>query len=121
MGAKVIVQMDGKKTRLARPKQITIDNNSVVNTSARDNFHDFTFDYSYWSFGSPIGTNDDNCNQIHQPFVTQEQVYIDLGTDVIDCAFQGECNAMLAHPSSDRNLVQTRGSHACHLIGSFFT
>lgn len=83
MDSKVIVQMDGKKTRLIKPKHITIDNNNANVTPSRshDNFHDFTFDYSYWSCGESLSHN--------QPIVTQEIVYNDLGMDVINCAFQG--------------------------------
>lgn len=44
----------------------------------REHHHDFTFDYSYWSLDSK-----------DEQFTTQEQVFNDLGTDVVDCAFQG--------------------------------
>lgn len=73
MDALPIVQMDGKKTRLHKPKL------SSVRESGRDNYHDFTFDHSYWSF---------DANDGH--FASQEQVYLDLGTDVVDSAFEGE-------------------------------
>ncbi|XP_037910484.1 kinesin-like protein Klp98A isoform X2 [Hermetia illucens] len=72
MDALPIVQMDGKKTRLHKPKL------SSVRESGRDNYHDFTFDHSYWSF---------DANDGH--FASQEQVYLDLGTDVVDSAFEG--------------------------------
>lgn len=39
---------------------------------------EFTFDYSYWS-------HDDNSPN----FASQERVYSDLGTEVVDCAFEG--------------------------------
>ncbi|XP_065367327.1 kinesin-like protein Klp98A [Calliphora vicina] len=69
MDAQCIVEMESKKTRLLKPKV----------QSMRDMlFHDFTFDYSYWSYDK---------NDKH--FATQQQVYSDLGTDVIDCAFEG--------------------------------
>jgi kinesin family member 16B len=70
LGASLIVEMDGKKTRLMKP--------SKQPSTLRDNSHDFTFDYSYWSL-------DDN----DEHFASQEQVFMDLGTDVVDCAFQG--------------------------------
>lgn len=73
MDAQCIVEMDSKKTRLLKPKLLSLRD------AGRENFHDFTFDYSYWSFDN----ND-------QHFATQEQVYDDLGTDVIDCAFEGK-------------------------------
>ncbi|XP_073813304.1 kinesin-like protein 98A isoform X1 [Musca autumnalis] len=72
MGATCIVEMENKKSRLYKPKQ------QAQRDAGRENYHDFTFDYSYWSFDK----NDEH-------FATQEQVYNDLGTDVIDCAFQG--------------------------------
>ncbi|KAL7023317.1 hypothetical protein ACKWTF_012561 [Chironomus riparius] len=70
LGASLIVEMDGKKTRLMKP--------SKQSSSLRDHFHDFTFDHSYWS----LDENDGH-------FTSQEQVFNDLGTDVVDCAFQG--------------------------------
>ncbi|CAD6993904.1 unnamed protein product [Ceratitis capitata] len=72
MNAELIVEMDDKKTRLLKPKaQSTRD-------GGREGNHDFTFDYSYWSF-------DEATNH----FATQEEVYNDLGTDVVNCAFEG--------------------------------
>lgn len=83
MDAKLIVQMDGKKTRLNKPKYITIDNNIGVSVN-RDSFNDFTFDHSYWSFDASA------CSDFgHQHIVSQEEVYNDLGTDVVNSAFQG--------------------------------
>lgn len=82
MDAKVIVEMDAKKTRLHRPKHSTTDSNSQSNAIAtRENFHDFTFDHSHWSF-------EDGKNG-HQHVVDQEEVYSDLGVDVVNSAFQG--------------------------------
>ncbi|XP_050341543.1 kinesin-like protein Klp98A [Bactrocera neohumeralis] len=72
MDAQLIVQMDGKKTRLLKPKL------QSIRDVGRDNHHDFTFDYSYWSF-----------DEHDSHFATQEEVYSDLGTDVIDCAYEG--------------------------------
>ncbi|RVE40588.1 hypothetical protein evm_014761 [Chilo suppressalis] len=43
MGAKLIVQMDGKKTRLQ-----TVKNSKEQND--REKYKDFTFDHSYWSY-----------------------------------------------------------------------
>lgn len=70
LGAKLSVEMDGKKTRLLKPSKLP--------STLRDNHHDFTFDFSYWS----VDGNDGH-------FATQEQVYNELGTDVVDSAFQG--------------------------------
>ena len=73
LDAQCIVEMENKKTRLLKPKL------QSLRDAGRENFHDFTFDYSYWSF-----------DKIDKHFATQEQVYSDLGTDVIDCAFEGQ-------------------------------
>ncbi|CAK1547494.1 unnamed protein product [Leptosia nina] len=73
MNAKLIVQMDGKKTRL-----LTVKNSKEQNDGNREKYKDFTFDHSYWSYDS----GDSN-------FATQEQVFSDLGLDVIDSAFEG--------------------------------
>ena len=79
MGAKLIVQMDGKKTRLQKLRRNNLINDGANAVSLRDALNDFTFDHSYWSFDTADGH-----------FTTQEQVYEDLGTDVINCAFQGK-------------------------------
>ncbi|XP_030370145.1 kinesin-like protein Klp98A isoform X2 [Scaptodrosophila lebanonensis] len=72
LDAQLIVEMEGKKTRLFKPRL------QSIRDAGRDNFHDFTFDYSYWSF------------DVEDPhFATQQQVYDDLGTDVVDCAYEG--------------------------------
>jgi kinesin family member 16B len=71
LGAGLIVEMEGKKTRLIKPS-------SKLASSIRENHHDFTFDYSYWS----LDGSDEH-------FANQEQVFNDLGTDVVDCAFEG--------------------------------
>lgn len=76
--------MDGKKTRLIKP--------SKQPSSLRENFHDFTFDYSYWSLDS----KDEN-------FASQDQVFDDLGTDVVDCAFQGYNFCVFAYGKSNKN------------------
>lgn len=84
MGAKLIVQMDGKLTRLQKPKRQSMmggDESAMSgHTPGREANNDFTYDHSYWSFA-----------ESDRQFVTQEQVYQDLGSDVINCAFQGIC------------------------------
>ncbi|BFF92557.1 kinesin-like protein Klp98A [Drosophila madeirensis] len=72
MDAQLIMEMEGKKTRLSKPRL------QSIRDAGRDNHHDFTFDYSYWSF---------DAEDPH--FATQEQVYSDLGNDVVDCAYEG--------------------------------
>lgn len=95
MKSRLIVSMTGKQTRLQKrlrtsntgPTQIVaaVDASVGANKSEggeckeNDGGYDFTYDYSYWSFDA----NDPK-------FVTQKQVYEDLGQDVINCAFQGE-------------------------------
>uniref|UniRef100_A0A182XXK3 Kinesin motor domain-containing protein n=1 Tax=Anopheles stephensi TaxID=30069 RepID=A0A182XXK3_ANOST len=80
LGAKLIVQMDGKKTRLLKPKHGTGNGirGDLASRAAQDPFNDFTFDHSYWSVDE------------HDPhFTHQETVFDDLGTEIVDCAFQG--------------------------------
>lgn len=77
MEAKLIVQMDGNKTRLQKPRLPSIRDNVRLNGDAATN--DFTFDHSYWSF---------DASDSH--YISQDKVYEDLGTDVIKCAFQGK-------------------------------
>ncbi|XP_067217234.1 kinesin-like protein Klp98A isoform X2 [Linepithema humile] len=73
MNEKLIVQMDGKKTRIFNTK--TPDSCRDID---RGKYKDFTFDHSYWSFDP----NDDN-------YASQEEVFYGLGTDVIESAFEG--------------------------------
>ncbi|XP_038110780.1 kinesin-like protein Klp98A isoform X2 [Culex quinquefasciatus] len=81
LGAKLIVQMDGKKTRLLKPKVAGLLN-GVANLpgtgSGLEPWNDFTFDHSYWSVDESDGH-----------FTPQERVFEDLGTEIVDCAFQG--------------------------------
>lgn len=98
MGAQCIVEMEGKKTTLFKPNR------------PRDNLNEFTFDYSYAS----MDDNDQNyvaqdqvyriyyvlkhkvfnCHIFLNTFFGLFQVYEDLGTDVIECAFQGNKNCV---------------------------
>ncbi|XP_011694299.1 PREDICTED: kinesin-like protein KIF16B [Wasmannia auropunctata] len=73
MNDKLIVQMSGKRTRIFSTK--TPDSCKDID---RGKYKDFTFDHSYWSFDS----NDEN-------YASQEEVFYDLGTDVIESAFEG--------------------------------
>ncbi|XP_017849029.1 kinesin-like protein Klp98A isoform X1 [Drosophila busckii] len=72
MDAQLIVEMEAKKTRLLKPRL------QSIRDAGRESHHDFTFDYSYWSF-----------DEEDSHFATQEQVYSDLGNDVVDCAYEG--------------------------------
>lgn len=52
----------------------------LLQANPRDDnmYKEFTFDYSYWSHESE-----------DFDFASQEKVYDDLGTEVVDCAFEG--------------------------------
>ncbi|XP_063985206.1 kinesin-like protein Klp98A isoform X2 [Diachasmimorpha longicaudata] len=73
MNAKLMVQMDGKKTRIFSSKSP-----GGCRDIDKETYKDFTFDHSYWSFD----TGDGN-------YASQEEVFYDLGTDVIESAFAG--------------------------------
>uniref|UniRef100_A0A182J8M9 Kinesin motor domain-containing protein n=1 Tax=Anopheles atroparvus TaxID=41427 RepID=A0A182J8M9_ANOAO len=72
--------MDGKKTRLLKPKLGTGNGvrSDLASRAAVDPSNDFTFDHSYWS----VDERDPH-------FTQQETVFDDLGTEIVDCAFQG--------------------------------
>ncbi|PNF18789.1 hypothetical protein B7P43_G01669 [Cryptotermes secundus] len=74
MEAKLIIQMDGKKTRIFNSKLPP----GKESDHGRERWKDFTFDHSYWSF---------DATESH--YASQEKVYKDLGTDVIESAFEG--------------------------------
>lgn len=103
----LIVEMRGNRTSLQKPVRAGLSGNTHTPTDpssssssfgglstqrgpaagltptkegAASDRHDFTYDYSYWSFDDGDG---------NAAFATQQQVYDDLGRDVIDCAFQG--------------------------------
>ncbi|KAH1007307.1 hypothetical protein HUJ04_004562 [Dendroctonus ponderosae] len=70
LDAQLIIQMKGKTTGILNCKANTRDENI--------RYKEFTFDHSYWSHD-------------HQSlnYASQEMVYNDLGTEVVDCAFEG--------------------------------
>ncbi|XP_078086505.1 kinesin-like protein KIF16B isoform X2 [Mustelus asterias] len=74
LDAKFIIHMDGNKT--------TITNLKIPEggsgDSGRERLKTFTYDYSYWSV---------DCRS--SKFVSQERVFKDLGTDVLEAAFEG--------------------------------
>ncbi|XP_041071216.1 kinesin-like protein KIF16B isoform X2 [Carcharodon carcharias] len=74
LDAKYIIHMDGNKTTITNLK--IPEGNS--GDSGRERLKTFTYDYSYWSadYRSP-------------KFVSQERVFKDLGTDVLEAAFEG--------------------------------
>ena len=70
MGAQSIVYMENDLTRLIKPTKLA--------ASVRESHNDFSFDHSYWSFDE----KDDH-------YADQDQVFRDLGSDVVNSAFQG--------------------------------
>lgn len=70
MEAQLIIQMKGKTTGILNSKANARDENI--------RYKEFTFDHSYWSHDF----KSDN-------YASQESVYSDLGTEVVDCAFEG--------------------------------
>nr|XP_029729746.1 LOW QUALITY PROTEIN: kinesin-like protein Klp98A [Aedes albopictus] len=82
LGSKLIVQMDGKRTRLLKPKLTGPGAIRGELLAARgggpEPFNDFTFDHSYWSV-----------DEADSHYTPQESVFEDLGTEIVDCAFQG--------------------------------
>lgn len=83
LGAQAIIQMFEKKTRIQKPENASAD--SLSSSGAAQ--HEFTFDHSYWSFEGPCRTEH---LQIEEPhIVSQEEVYNDIGVDVINSAFEG--------------------------------
>ncbi|XP_048860943.1 kinesin-like protein KIF1B isoform X13 [Brienomyrus brachyistius] len=65
--SKCIIQMQGNSTSILNPK------------NPKEAAKSFSFDYSYWSHTSP----DDSC------FASQNQVYNDIGKEMLEHAFEG--------------------------------
>lgn len=61
-----------------KKKSAKIDYLAIIGGSGPERTHSFNFDYSYWSF------NKDDSN-----FASQQQVYQDLGVEMLDHAFEG--------------------------------
>lgn len=71
--AKMIIAMTGNTT-------------TIIGGTGPERTHSFNFDYSYWSF------NKDDSN-----FASQQQVYQDLGVEMLDHAFEGYNVCILAY------------------------
>ncbi|XP_065310731.2 kinesin-like protein KIF16B isoform X1 [Dermacentor albipictus] len=86
MKSSEIIRMDGNKTCIENLKfqsliscpNIIVSPQGGSEELGRERIKEFTFDYSYWS----VHPSD-------QHFVTQEQVFNDLGQEVVDNAFEG--------------------------------
>ncbi|XP_073691021.1 uncharacterized protein kif16bb [Garra rufa] len=75
LSAKVIVQVDGHKTSVFNMK----DNfHCMTGESYGESVKSFSYDFSY-----------DSMNSTSPNFVTQEKIFKDLGTDVMQAAFEG--------------------------------
>lgn len=96
MGARLIVEMHGKKTILVKPKAMAAVTNKELLMKNPDNFNEFTFDYSYWSYNN----SDSN-------YTNQEMVYQDLGTDVVNCAFEGYNACVFAYGQTGSGKTHT--------------
>ncbi|KAI9663667.1 MAG: kinesin-like protein Klp8, partial [Bathelium mastoideum] len=83
-GAKCIVQMKDAQTILTPPT--TTDAKSKSAKAALDGTKTFAFDRSYWSFDR---------NDSH--FAGQENLFSDLGSPLLDNAFQGYNNCIFAY------------------------
>lgn len=70
-------------------------------STLRDHFHDFTFDHSYWS----LDQNDGH-------FTSQEQVFKDLGMDVVNCAYEGYNFCLFAYGQTGSGKTYTMMGHA---------
>ncbi|XP_069675474.1 kinesin-like protein Klp98A isoform X2 [Periplaneta americana] len=99
MEAKLIIQMDGKKTRILNSKLLP----GKENEHGRERYKDFTFDHSYWSFDGA-----------DPHYASQEEVYKDLGTDVIESAFEGYNACVFAYGQTGSGKTFTMmGSPEC--------
>ncbi|XP_031569292.1 kinesin-like protein KIF16B isoform X2 [Actinia tenebrosa] len=94
MEARTIIEMEGKKTRIYNLKATTGEG------ERKQQVKDFSFDYSYWSADS---------NSSH--FVTQQQVYNDLGTDVVKSAFEGYNSCIFAYGQTGSGKTYTMMGH----------
>lgn len=75
MKSNEIIRMDGNKTCI---ENLKVSPQGGAEELGRERIKEFTFDYSYWS----VHPSDPH-------FVTQEQVFNDLGQEVVDNAFEG--------------------------------
>lgn len=78
MNAQCIIRMSGNKTTIIEPAGAKEETKAatVQNDEAKEK--NFSFDYSYWSFD----TADEN-------YASQERVFLDLGTSVLENAWEG--------------------------------
>ncbi|CAB3248681.1 unnamed protein product [Arctia plantaginis] len=78
-------------------------NSKEQNDGSREKYKDFTFDHSYWSFAHE-----------DKQYASQEQVFSDLGLDVIDSAFEGYNACVFAYGQTGSGKTFTMmGSPEC--------
>lgn len=75
LSAKVIIQVDGHKTSVLNMKE---NYHCMNEESFGESTKSFSYDFSY-----------DSINSTSPNFVTQEKIFEDLGTDVLQSAFEG--------------------------------
>ncbi|KAJ8925877.1 hypothetical protein NQ315_009729 [Exocentrus adspersus] len=90
--SQLIIQMRGNTTGILNCKANTRDE------SIR--YKEFTFDYSYWSH------DEDSEN-----YASQEMVYHDLGTEVVECAFEGYNACVFAYGQTGSGKTFTMMGH----------
>ncbi|KAK2550750.1 Kinesin-like protein KIF16B [Acropora cervicornis] len=94
LGAKCIIQMEDQKTTIFNTK---LYGDAVMEgDKARDSKKEFFFDHSYWS----VDPKD-------QHFITQEQVFSDLGQGVLDAAFEGYNACLFAYGQTSAGKTYT--------------
>ncbi|XP_051939893.1 kinesin-like protein KIF16B isoform X2 [Hippocampus zosterae] len=79
LSAKCVIKMDGAKTSITDPKL----SEGAAGDPGRDPAKTFTYDFAYDSGGSGLAT--------------QEKVFLDLGRDVLEAAFEGYNACVLAY------------------------
>jgi kinesin family protein 16B len=73
----------------------------------REKYKDFTFDFSYWSY-DPKDSH----------FASQEQVFKDLGLDVVGNAFQGYNACVFAYGQTGSGKTHTMMGSQLPLVGA---
>ncbi|XP_015775126.1 PREDICTED: kinesin-like protein KIF16B [Acropora digitifera] len=94
LGAKCIIQMEDQKTTIFNTK--LYGDGVMEGDKARDSKKEFFFDHSYWS----VDPKD-------QHFITQEQVFSDLGQGVLDAAFEGYNACLFAYGQTSAGKTYT--------------
>ncbi|KAK2161708.1 hypothetical protein LSH36_111g05016 [Paralvinella palmiformis] len=78
MRCSTIIQMEHQKTFITNVRLPSVGTSLGCDTLGRERVKQFTYDYSYWS-----------TDPSDKHYVSQEQVFTDLGYDVVKSAYQG--------------------------------